>query len=62
MAPAVPWLTHYASPELIAAFAYGGRARTDDPHRAPAGTWCWSPGTPAGRSAFTTRPATGPTR
>lgn len=31
MRPAVPWLTQYASPELIGAFAYGGRPRTDDP-------------------------------
>jgi hypothetical protein len=31
MRHAVPWLTQYASPSLIEAFAYGGRPRADDP-------------------------------
>jgi Peptidase_C39 like family len=31
MRPDVPWLTQYASPELIESFSYGGRPRADDP-------------------------------
>ena len=31
MRPAVPWLTQYASPALIAAISYGGHPRAEDP-------------------------------
>jgi hypothetical protein len=70
MRPAVPWITQYASPSLIAAMTYGGHPRAQDPRWRESGApdletyaaWCarWC-GMACLRMALLARDGTAPT-